>query len=264
MTKKLNKKVKKLDKKTDPYPMQKPMATLTRQSMAYITVKGIESETSYLQRDWILFALKELADNGFDFLNDYYPSPANPKESRKIAIRVWIEPIVKSDRIMFRMVVRNSNVDNVQPIFENLDNILDFNQWCSTKRYQYRETCGSLGDGLKRILGMGYASWTSNDNLDLAYEYNQWKEPLILRFDGKEYRAFIQVDDVEIRVNIEDPTEFDAPDFTEVQVALPVQTKGLWGEDPSDYYFRKLQRYYNLYKMAKTQTQFSFVKEEMN
>ena len=143
--------------------------------MAYITVKGIESETSYLRREWILFALKELADNAFDFLNDYDPSPANPKESRRIVIRTCIDRIVKREDRMFRMAVKNSNVNNFQPIFENLNDILDFNQWCSTKRYQYRETCGSLGDGLKRILGMGYASWTSNDNLDLAYEYNQWQ-----------------------------------------------------------------------------------------
>ena len=40
--------------------------------MAYVTVKNIESETSYLERDWSLFVLKELEDNAFDWLNDYF------------------------------------------------------------------------------------------------------------------------------------------------------------------------------------------------
>ena len=75
------------------------MATLTKQLMAYITVKGIESETSYLERDWPLFVLKELADNAFDFLNDYYPNSL-----RRIAIRAWMDSIPNVDsRVMLRM-----------------------------------------------------------------------------------------------------------------------------------------------------------------
>lgn len=229
------------------------MATLTKQLMAYITVKGIESETSYLERDWPLFVLKELADNAFDFLNDYYPNSL-----RRIAIRAWMDSIPNVDsRVMLRMTVRNSNVDNIA-IFENLDDVFDFNQWCSTKRYQYRETCGSIGDGLKRILGMGYASWTSNDNLELSYEYNQWHEPLILRFNKMEYKAFILVDDDKIEANVKGPTRFDAPDFTEFQIALPVTTK-LLGEPPTTFWLKKLEKYYKIYKLVKRQIEFSFV-----
>jgi hypothetical protein len=250
---------KKIGKKSDPSP-RRPVATLTKQSMAYITVKGIESETSYLERDWPLFVLKELADNAFDFLNDCYPN-----SKRKIAIHAWIDSIPNVDsKVMLRMTVRNSNVDNI-PIFENVEDVFDFNQWCSTKRYQYRETCGSIGDGLKRILGMGYASWTSNDNLELSYEYNQWHEPLILRFNKMEYKAFILVDDDKIEVHLKGPTTFDAPDFTEVQIALPVTTK-LLGETPTTYWLNKLEKYYKIYKLAKRQIEFSFVgsKKEMD
>lgn len=229
------------------------MATLTKQLMAYITVKGIESETSYLERDWPLFVLKELADNAFDFLNDYYPNSL-----RRIAIRAWMDSIPNVDsRVMLRMTVRNSNVDNIA-IFENLDDVFDFNQWCSTKRYQYRETCGSIGDGLKRILGMGYASWTGNDNLELSYEYNQWHEPLILRFNKMEYKAFILVDDDKIEANVKGPTTIEAPDFTEVQIALPVTTK-LLGEPPTTFWLKKLEKYYKIYKLVKRQIEFSFV-----
>ena len=244
------------------------MATLTKQSLAYITVKGIESETSYLERNWTIFALKELSDNAFDFLNDYYPN--HPKEARKIAIRAWIDSIPTiDDKVMLRIAVRNSNVDNRQ-VFENLEDVFDFNQWCSTKRYQYRETCGSLGDGLKRILGMGYASWTSNYNHELSFEYNQWNEPLILRFNGVEYKAFILVDDDKIQVDIKRQTRIDAPNFTEVQIALPVTTKGLWWDGTptataaKEYWLAKLEEYYKIYKLVKRQTEFSFVKGNNN
>jgi len=75
----LDVKAKKIKKKADPpiispiKPKKGPTSTSTKQSMAYITVKGIENQTSYLQRDWPIFAMKELMDNGYDSLNDYYP-----------------------------------------------------------------------------------------------------------------------------------------------------------------------------------------------
>src|ERR1051325_1663266 len=79
----------------------RPVTTLTRQTMGYLTVKGIESETSYLVRDWPLFALKEPADNGYDFLNDCYPNAS--KEARKIMIRAWMDSIPNvNDRLMLR------------------------------------------------------------------------------------------------------------------------------------------------------------------
>ena len=51
----------------------KPVATINKQSMGYFIVKDIESATSYLKREWIIFALKELLDNAYDWLDDYYP-----------------------------------------------------------------------------------------------------------------------------------------------------------------------------------------------
>jgi hypothetical protein len=237
-----------------------PMSTSTRQSTAYLTIDGIQSETSYREQDWPLFALKELMDNAFDFLNDYYPNES--RESRHIAIRIKIEPAKDKRKYIVRIVVRNSNVSNI-PVFENIDKIFDFNRWFSTKRNQHRMTCGSLGDFLKRDLGMGYASWTSNDNLENSFDDRQWEEPLILRFNGKEVRVFLKVDRDTWTTwcDIQKPTSFDAPDFTEAEVALPVP----------DYYdnriegghrvlFDKLEKYYRAYKVAKkSRTSFSFV-----
>ena len=39
-------------------PPSKPVSTTDSQSMAYVTVKNIESETSYLERDWSLLYSK--------------------------------------------------------------------------------------------------------------------------------------------------------------------------------------------------------------
>jgi hypothetical protein len=87
------------------------VATSTKQSMSYVTVKGIESETSYLKRDWPIFILKELSDNAYDFLNDHYPN--RPKNARVIAIHVKIDLSGDNDVAMLRIKIRNSNVDNI-------------------------------------------------------------------------------------------------------------------------------------------------------
>ena len=92
-------------------------------------------------------------------------------------------------------------------------------------------TCGSLGDFLKRVLGMGYASWTSNDNPEDSFIDKQWEEPVILRFNGQERKAFIIVDrdNHTIFPDIKQPTKFDAPDFTEVEITLPLHT--YWNQE---------------------------------
>ena len=87
-------------------------------------------------------------------------------------------------------------------VFEDLNLIFDFDNWQSTKRNQHRGTGGALGDFLKRVLGMGYASWIEGSG-DSYYDSDpdsdnfidkQLKEPLTLRFNGQEYKVFIKVD----------------------------------------------------------------------
>ncbi|MBV9176360.1 MAG: hypothetical protein JO297_04930 [Nitrososphaeraceae archaeon] len=264
----------KIDKNTNPPHSRSLVATSTKQSMSYVTVKGIESETSYLKRDWPIFILKELADNAYDFLNDHYANRS--KDARVIAIRVMIDD-GDDDAVtsggsrdffsMLRITVRNSNVDNI-PVFEHLDQILDFTVWCSTKRDQHRETCGSLGDGLKRALGMGYASWADGIDDKDSFTDKQWDEPLIVRHNGKEYRAFIQVDksSQNIWAKAHGPCEVSAEadavaalgNYTEIEVTLPVPT--------SDRHviLARLEKYYKIYKIAKSNTYFSFGVEEKN
>jgi hypothetical protein len=233
-----------------------PVSTSVRQLTAYITVRGIQSETSYQESDWPLFALKESMDNAYDFLNDYYSNES--KEARKIAVSIKIE----SETGILRIAVRNSNINNVK-VFENLAETFDYDKWYSSKRNQHRMTCGSLGDFLKRVLGMGYASWTSGDNPD-SFIDKQWLEPLILRFNGQEVKVFIVVEDgLKVYADIKEPVPYEAAlDFTatEVEIALPLKH---YLPNPLQYelLFNRLENYYKKYKLSKLRTDFSF--EEM-
>ena len=130
--------------------------------MAYFVVKTIESETSYLKKEWPMFVFKEFMDNACDWLNDYYP-PIKPEDAdkRRVSSRIWIT--MNADSKFMHFAVRNSNINNI-PTFTTLEQILNFDLWHSTKRDQHRMTAGSLGDALKRCLGMGYALWTEKDN----------------------------------------------------------------------------------------------------
>ena len=113
---------KRLVKKSRP-PLHKPVFTSTKVSMAGFTVSGIESETSYLERTWPLFAGKELMDNCYDWFNEFYPD--SPKQDRKISLHVC-----PSDNGI-RLAVRNSNVDKI-PVFQNLRLSIDLAIWHSS------------------------------------------------------------------------------------------------------------------------------------
>ena len=218
--------------------------------MSYITVKVIESETSYLLFLWPIFALKELMDNAWDFLNDYYPN--NPNEDRKIGVTIKVDLKPNGEKSILRIAVRNSNADDI-PVFGDLDSVFDFDQWYSTKRYQHRETCGSLGDFLKRGLGMGYASWTEDVNNNNSFTDKQWEEPLIVKHNGEENRVYITVNkgsNEPIKVEFEEGPSYSAS-YTEVEVALPV------GQSIEDI-VSKLEQYYKIYKIGKSRTDFSF------
>jgi hypothetical protein len=249
----------KMNKNMRPPPKSnsKPVSTTDKQSMAYVTIRNIESETSYLENEWPLFVLKELADNAYDWLNDNYPAKSlEDKIIREIAIRIWITREEGVNNRFVHIAVRHSNVRNI-PAFEDVSQIFDFYAWHSTKRNQHRMTTGGLGDALKRCLGMGYASWTSDYNPDETFEEKQWNKPVIIRCNGKEYRVFIKVDTSrqEIWAEIkqeEKPTE-DVGNDTEVEVTLPLPKSMI----DNDECISRLYQYYKKYKIGKSRTLFS-------
>jgi hypothetical protein len=260
-----------------------PVATSTKQMAGYFTVSGIENELSIPENMWPCFALKELSDNAYDWLNDYYPNSSNRVDyndrddsdsktrRRCIAIRIQIDKIPSDTDLtrVFRIPVRNSNVDQIK-VFgngcEGLKQIFDYTQWLSTKRYQHRMTAGSLGDYLKRHGGMGYASWNNiarSSNGEVSYDDDnniQWEEPIIFRFNGTEYKVFVYYDRYRGLPDsvIKYAGKSDSIDYTEVECALPVSRINCNDSDSDAVpLFDKLHQYYTLYKIPKSDIKFS-------
>ena len=127
-------------------------------------------------------------------------------------------------------------------------------------------TASALGDFLKRILGMGYASWMNINGYSIqedSFEDKQWDEPVILRFNRREYRAFIVVVNGDIKpTRIEGPAAI-AEDIgistdTEVEVALPLSA--CWNNKYSAL-LDSLERYHRTWRLIKRNAEFDFVKE---
>jgi hypothetical protein len=92
-------------------------------------------------------------------------------------------------------------------------------------------TASALGDFLKRILGMGYASWmniSSNNN-------NPTEED---SFEG----PTATIEDID----------------TEVEVALPLSA--YWNTDYNAL-LNHLEQYHRIWRLVKRNTEFSFIKE---
>jgi hypothetical protein len=249
-----------------------PVSTSTKQITAYTTLNGIYSETGVRGHQYSEFAVKELTENSYDFLQVIYPvEKGNTKETRKIAIHAKIEPIpsvIKSISNpllalniithIIRITVRNSNIDN-KTVFENLEAIFDYDSWYSTKRNQYRITTGALGDFLKRSLGMGYALWTSDFNPEDSLEERQWDEPAIFRFNGQERRVYIKVEPGQkVMPQFDTPTKYDTSGFTEVEIALPIATE--WKRSNCGYndLISRLENYCKRTRLSKIKTEITF------
>jgi len=245
-----------------------PIWTSTKQSMSYLTISGIESELSRPEIEWPKEIMIQLIGNAWDSLQDnYYPD--GTKETRIIEVRIKIDTLLDGDakRVVIRIVVRNSNVENV-PVFENIEQIFDYTKFHSTKRNQHRMVTGALGDFLKRSLGMGYASWTENydrERKDSAVAADkQWPEPVVIRHNGEEEQVHLHVewDKQEYWPIISHGVQYGAPIFTEVQVTLPLDSilKKLGGDRNRgiSYILSDMRKFFYRNKVGKTNTEFTF------
>jgi hypothetical protein len=108
---------------------------------------------------------------------------------------------------------------------------------------------------------MGYASYISDFNPENSFEDKQWPEPVIFRFNNQERRVFITVESMDWHYSdVKPPTQFAAPDFTEVVVALPI-SKYCNTRESQIQLLNDLERYYRIQKLAKSRVDFSFTNE---
>jgi hypothetical protein len=240
--------------KKHPIPPRRPVYTATKVSMAGFTVRGLENEISYVQQDWPLVALKELGDNPYDFFKEFYSD--SPKEHRGITYNVWQPYPGNPDSVEYfiiRIAATSSNIDN-RNVFEDLQLIFDLTKYCSSKRGQYKGGTGELGDALKRMLKMGYASWIGH-SLNQGKPDLQWKEPMILTFNKKRYNVLLhvdtEIDEAKVIISQDHDAVIDSTD-TVVSVALPACTS-------YDVQVDRLRQYYNIYRIPKIRTNFNFI-----
>jgi hypothetical protein len=228
--------------------------TSTKQSMDYITVKGISQRTNYPPNKLIEFVVKELVDNAIDFLNDN--SSTGKNTSVWLNLKQEITEIYQQSLKVLHITVRNSNEFGIMP-FPDVVAVFDMSTFDSTKRHQHRISGGALGDALKEILAIPYALITSTDD-GSSFERKQWNLPLVLRFCGQEYRVYLHVDktdDIEpIRPCVDGPYRLEQQlgndhhnNIIEVQVAIPLVNSVLG--DCSDL-VQRLQRLYSMYKLC--------------
>jgi hypothetical protein len=271
-----------IDKKPLPHSTKRrvvkagSVSTSTRQITSYTTINGIYTDTGVRGHQYPEFAVKELIENAYDFLQEFYPVEyGNSKETRKISIHVKIEPIKSVNTTttttpsnqfappkvithLIRIAVRNSNVDN-KLVFEDLNAIFDYDSWYSSKRDQFRITTGALGDYLKRSLGMAYALWTSDFNPDNSLDERQWDEPVIFRSNGRERKVYINVESGKnVTPYFAEDAECDIGDFTEVEVSMPIATE--WGSLHGEL-IDKLRNYCRKTRISKIKTEISFTVE---
>ena len=224
--------------------------------MSYLTVRGIESDLSRKEIEWPKEIMIQLISNAWDWLQDNYLD--GNKETRQIGIRIKIDSIADGGarRVVIRIAVRNSNVDNL-PVFDGLKQIFDYTKFHSTKRNQHRMVTGALGDFLKRSLGMGYASWTEDYDRERKYSAiaadKQWPVPVIIRHNGEE----IEWDKQEYRPIISHSIEIDGPKFTEIEVTLSLNSILRTTNCGISCILSDMENYFRRIKIGKANTEFT-------
>ena len=195
-------------------PPSPEISSYRKHSMDYFTRDGVILRTGFSNlRDWFLLCIRELLDNAVDFLVRYYQGADNC---------VITVDVFKDDNI-FRLKVKNSNYNNYE-VFSNKSAIFNFEGRYGSKQDLHIISRGMLGDAQKQILAFGYILIHLHDD-GSEFEEKQWKEPLIIRHNGKEYKIYLKVDkarQIEIVSGLDEATGEVPHTDTEIELTLPI------------------------------------------
>jgi len=182
------------EKDAPPHAQDATISSFRRHSMDYVDHIQIASETGYTdKRDWYLLILKELMDNPLDFLQTNYKGSIN----EKITIRIAID----AEHSLFHYMFANTNSNpKDNPVFEDLNAILNFEMRYGSKQNDYRILMGTLGDAMKHIAAFGYV-FAQADNQGIDSKGKDWDYPIIFRANGlTEHKVFVHVDNLRQKV----------------------------------------------------------------
>ena len=194
---------------------QTEIYTARRHSMDYFTVDGVILRTGYSDKNlWYLLCIREILYNAADFLTN----------NNKGANDAMIFTEIFKGNDYFRLKVSNSNYKNI-PVFQNKASIFDYDMRYGSKQDMHIISRGMLGDAIKQILAFGYILIPVSDD-GTTFEDQQWKHPLIIRHNRREYKIYLDVDKIRQygAVTIDESQEdvtIESPD-TEIELVLPI------------------------------------------
>ncbi len=192
--------------------MDDSLVSSERATMDYVSVKGIKNRTGAAEHQLVLYMLKELIDNGLDFI-DRRPGTMDIANVPEISITIRKE----NEKITIR--VSNSDFGLTALTSYKVTNIFNFNDFFSSKRNQYKVNRGALGDALKEVISIPLAIADNND-------IPVWNEPLIIESGTNTFIVRMVVDKVKQKITTavdikERITDCSNIGFTVVQVTLP-------------------------------------------
>jgi hypothetical protein len=193
------------------------LSTYRKHSMDYFTKDGVTLRTGFSNiRNWFLLCIRELMDNGIDFLIRHYKGADNTI----ITVEIF------KDDTLFHLKVKNSNNSNFD-VFKNKAAIFDYEQRYGSKQDLHVVSRGMLGDAMKQILAFGHILMHFDNDGRTSFQDKHWNRPLVIRHNKKEYRLYLKVNKSKqtaftkiekISSKLTDPS-------TEIEFTLPIPTE---------------------------------------
>ncbi|MGH9977965.1 MAG: hypothetical protein ACRD8Z_19330 [Nitrososphaeraceae archaeon] len=207
----------------------------------YMTTRGLTEHIGASVSQFPLYIAKEDTDNAADYAENAY---MGADDLRTISI------LVQTNDSHLRITTRNSNVENRPTALQtNLEDIVNYDYFTSTKKNKFRIGRGAIGDATKPKLSMPYA---------LLYEKGAIKRmmgaPLILRYNNQESKISLDTSKFianKLEAIIETKEKRVPYRYSQVQLIIPSDQ---FGHDS----LKELKDYYLNYSIFSTHIKFNF------
>ena len=172
-------------------------------ALDYVTLQGLSTLTGCEATNLDALIMKELVDNGLDAASGGKP---------------LIGVAFETGDGFLKLTVRDNGVGMLS---SDIERIVDFNKFYSTKFHDRTPTRGALGNATKEIFSVPYALAA-----DMGVSLSRW--PLRIRSRSKEHRVRLVVDELKEEINAEIAVADSPVEGTEISITLPVY-RDYWG-----------------------------------